>query len=112
MRADTDLGFRYAGGHVPANSVVINNAAVVADNINPVTYSGLRVEALYQFNEEWSALIAQSYQNMEADGVFAETAADSFGEPLPDLPCSFTIPRTTRIGLRIPRSPLTAASVP
>ena len=85
MRADTDRSISYAGGHVPANSVVINNAAVVADNINPVTYSGLRVEALYQFNDEWSALIAQSYQNMEADGVFAETAADSFGKPQPDL---------------------------
>ena len=65
--------------------MVINNAAVVADNINPVTYSGVRVEALYQFNDDWSALIAQSYQNMEADGVFAETAADSFGTPQPDL---------------------------
>jgi iron complex outermembrane recepter protein len=85
VRADTDRSISYVGGQVPANSVVINNAAVVANNINPVTYSGLRVEALYQFNDEWSALIAQSYQNMEADGVFAETAADSFGNRLPDL---------------------------
>ena len=47
--------------------------------------AALRVEALYQFNDDWSALIAQSYQNMEADGVFAETAADSLGKPQPDL---------------------------
>ncbi len=85
LRADTDRSISYAGGHVPANSVVINNAAVVADNINPVTYSGVRVEALYQFDDDWSALIAQSYQNMEADGVFAQTAANSFGTPQPDL---------------------------
>jgi iron complex outermembrane receptor protein len=85
VRADTDRSISYAGGQVPANSVVINNAAVVANNINPVTYSGLRVEVLYQLNDDWSALIAQSYQNMEADGVFAETAADSFGKPQPDL---------------------------
>jgi iron complex outermembrane receptor protein len=83
-RAATDLGTAYIGG-VPANSVVINNAALVANDINPVTYKGARVEALYQFMEGWSALLAQSYQSMEADGVFAEMAANSLGEPLPDL---------------------------
>jgi iron complex outermembrane receptor protein len=85
VRANTDRSISYAGGTVPANSVVINNAAVVASNINPVTYSGLRVEVLSQFNDDWSALIAQSYQNMDANGVFAEAAADSFGKPQPDL---------------------------
>ena len=64
---------------------MINNFNVVANDINPVTYPGLRVEALYQFNEDWNALLAQSYQNMEADGVFAEMAANSLGEPQPDL---------------------------
>ena len=86
-RAATDLGIHYANadGQVPANSVVINNFDVVANNINPVTYTGLRVEALYQFNEDWKALLAQSYQNMEADGVFAEMATNSIGEPQPPL---------------------------
>ncbi len=83
-RAATDLGTPYIGG-VPSNSVVINNAALVANDINPVTYQGIRVEALYQITEDWSALLAQSYQSMEADGVFAEMAANSLGEPLPDL---------------------------
>lgn len=82
----TDLGVQAAfGGQVPHDSVVINNFKLVANHINPVTYQGLRVEALYQFNEDWNALLAQSYQNMEADGVFAEMAANSLGEPLPDL---------------------------
>ena len=84
----TDLGIqlrRLRSGQVPANSVVINNFNLVANDINPVTYTGLRVEALYRFNEDWNALLAQSYQNMEADGVFAEMAANSLGEPLPDL---------------------------
>ena len=40
---------------VPVNSVVINNFNLVTNDINPVTYQGLRVEALYQFNEDWSA---------------------------------------------------------
>jgi iron complex outermembrane recepter protein len=85
-RADTDPGIvEYFNGKVPANSVAINNSNIAASAINPVTYSGLRVEALYQFNEDWNALIAQSYQNMEADGVFAEMALNSVGQPLPAL---------------------------
>ena len=96
-RTDADRSIRYANYptgcnpfgtpacQVPPNSIVINNSALVANNINPVTYQGARVEALYQINEAWSALLVQSYQNMEADGVFAEMAADSLGKPQPDL---------------------------
>jgi iron complex outermembrane recepter protein len=86
-RANSDLGihYAYAGGQVPANSVVINNFNIAANDINPVTYQGMRVESLYQFNDDWSALLAQSYQNLEADGVFAEMAANSLGEPQPEL---------------------------
>jgi iron complex outermembrane recepter protein len=84
-RAPTDLGVQYLGGAVPANSVVINNFNIAGKDINPVTYKGIRVGALYQFNEDWNALLVQSYQNMEADGVFAEMAANSLGEPQPDL---------------------------
>jgi iron complex outermembrane receptor protein len=86
-RAATDGGidYAYAGGKVPANSLVINNSGIVGNDINPVTYTGVRVESLYRFHEDWSALLAQSYQNIEADGVFAEMAANSLGQPLPDL---------------------------
>jgi outer membrane receptor protein involved in Fe transport len=69
----------------PPNSVIIDNAALVASDINPVTYSGVRAEALYRFNEDWSALLALSYQNTEADGVSAEMALDSLGKPQPAL---------------------------
>jgi iron complex outermembrane receptor protein len=84
-RTDTDPGWIAFGGPLPANNVAINNAALVANDINPVTYQGIRIEALYQFKADWSALLAQSYQSMEADGVFAEMAANSLGQPLPDL---------------------------
>jgi iron complex outermembrane recepter protein len=96
-RDDSDRSIRYANYptgcnlfgtpacRVPPNSVVINNSALVANNINPVTYQGTRVQALYQFNADWDALLAQSYQNIVADGVFAEIAANSLGEPQPDL---------------------------
>ena len=84
-RSNTDRSIAYAGGSVPANSVVVNNAAEVANHINPVTYQGLRAEALYRFSEGWQALLAQSYQNMNAQGVFTEMAADPAGNPQPDL---------------------------
>ena len=84
-RASTDLGIPYAGYAVLANSVVINNFNLAANHINPVTYQGIRVEALYQFNEDWNALLVQSYQTTDADGVFAEMTANSLGEPQPDL---------------------------
>jgi iron complex outermembrane recepter protein len=85
-RAPTDLGIvNYFGDNVPANSVVLNNFNLAEDHINPVTYTGLRAEALYRFNDDWDALIAQSYHSIGADGVFTEMAANSLGEPQPDL---------------------------
>lgn len=83
--ADASIAWAGAGGQVPADSVVINNSALVANDINPVTYSGIRAEALYQFNHDWSALLAQSYQNIEADGVFTEAASNGYGQAQPDL---------------------------
>ncbi len=71
------------GGVVPTNSAVINNADVVGGSpINPVSYEGLRVSALYQINNDWNALLVQSYQNMEADGVFYQQPFGSDGQVL------------------------------
>jgi iron complex outermembrane recepter protein len=85
-RADTDPGVEYYfGGKVPANSVAINNFPIAGKDINPVTYRGTRAEVLYRLDEDWSALLAQSYQSIEADGLFAEMAANSLGQPQPDL---------------------------
>ena len=86
-RAGSDKGspYFYNGGQPPANSVTINNNNLVANAINPVTYQGIRVEGLYQFNDDWNALITQSYQHMDAEGVFSEQVANSLGQPQPDL---------------------------
>jgi outer membrane receptor protein involved in Fe transport len=86
-RTDSDASISYAhyAGAVPPNSVVLNNFNITGSDINPVTYKGLRASALYQFNEDWSALLTQSYQSIEADGVFAEMAANAFGQVLPEL---------------------------
>ena len=101
-RKNTDVGIHYAqfpadalgqcpdglpnnGFCVPPGSPRINNALVAGRAINPVTYQGVRVELLYKFNDNWDALITQSYQNMDARGVFYQQPNGSDGEPLQPL---------------------------
>jgi iron complex outermembrane recepter protein len=87
-RKDTDLGIGYAnnpGGGVPAISPVINNYSIAGRAINPVTYTGTRVEALWQFNDDWNFLLSQSYQNMDSEGVFYQMPNSSDGAPLQPL---------------------------
>ena len=71
-----------SGGCVPANSQSANNYALAQPDSNPVTYTGIRVEALYQINDDWNVLLAQSYQNMEADGEFTQFPTGSEGQAL------------------------------
>ncbi|MDP9065256.1 MAG: TonB-dependent receptor, partial [Pseudomonadota bacterium] len=87
-RQPTDIGIHYAnypGGGVPPNSPVINNNNLAARAINPVTYKGLRVEALFQINDDWNVLLSQMYQNMDSQGVFYQTPNSSDGVPLAPL---------------------------
>jgi outer membrane receptor protein involved in Fe transport len=79
-RSGTDEGFtRYNGGVVPTNSLAINNNNVLGNAINPVTYQGVRASVLYKINDDWDALLTQSYQNMNAQGVFYEMPYGSEG---------------------------------
>jgi iron complex outermembrane receptor protein len=100
-RKDTDVGIHYAGypavggacpdGQpnngfcVPPGSPSIDNAGVIGNAINPVTYEGIRVEALYKFNDAWDLLISQSYQDMHSQGVFYQQPNGSDGEALAPL---------------------------
>jgi outer membrane receptor protein involved in Fe transport len=100
-RKDTDLGIHYAnypavngrcpdglpnsGWCVPPGSPVLTNGALVGNAINPVTYKGIRGELLYKINEDWDVLISQTYQNMDAQGVFYQQPNASDGQPLPPL---------------------------
>jgi iron complex outermembrane receptor protein len=75
-RQPTDGGIvNYFGGVVPPNSQTLSNTSVVGNAINPVTYTGVRGSLYYKFNDDWNALLQQSYQQMEADGVFAYNPA-------------------------------------
>ena len=90
-RKDTDIGIHYGnyatgcsagvptGGVCPGASTVtaygvppgspsLNNSNLVGNAINPVTYQGIRAEALYKFNEDWNLLVTQSYQEHEFAG--------------------------------------------
>jgi iron complex outermembrane recepter protein len=75
---------------------VINNNNTVGDAINPVTYQGVRVSVLYKINDNWDALIAQSYQNMNAQGVFYQEPVSTDGVPLPDLSVTTFNPAYTK----------------
>jgi iron complex outermembrane recepter protein len=85
-RAPTDdVVVNYFGGVVPPNSGQINNANDVGRAINPVTYSGMRAGLLYQISDDWKALLVQSYQSIDAEGVSWEEQYDGLGTTLPDL---------------------------
>jgi len=85
-RSINDRGSHYATstGVLPP-SVSINNYDIAANAINPVTYKGLRVSGLWKINDDWNALVTQSFQNMDAEGVFAEEQYSSNGVAQPDL---------------------------
>jgi iron complex outermembrane recepter protein len=100
-RKNTDIGAYYAhfpavNGHcpdggpnngfcVPPGSPTLSNSSVAGSAINPVTYEGVRVEALYKINDAWNVLITQSYQDMDSQGVFYQQPNASDGAPLRPL---------------------------
>jgi outer membrane receptor protein involved in Fe transport len=82
-RRGTDLGFAYrTGGVVPTDSVVINNYNIEKDDINGVDYRGFRASLAYKINDDWDVLIAQSWQDVDAGGVFYQHPV---GSDLQDL---------------------------
>jgi outer membrane receptor protein involved in Fe transport len=99
VRSSTDIGIHYAQYHnnIPSYTSTLssaNNNNLVANAINPLTYQGLRLGALYKINEDWSALLVQSYQDMNAQGVFYETPKSSGPAvaPNPGGPISTSLP--------------------
>jgi outer membrane receptor protein involved in Fe transport len=93
-RSASDLGIHYANYpagcgagtvpcQVPPGAPVISNGAITGTAINPVTYEGLRVSALWQINSDWNALITESYQDIDAEGVFYQMPKSSDGAVLP-----------------------------
>ena len=74
-RLASDTGSQ-AVGLVPSatnqsNGGVYNNNALAKQNYNPVDYIGGRVEALWDIDPDWNLLVAESYQNLDAEGTFS-----------------------------------------
>ncbi len=68
-----------------ANAPSINNQTTAGKNSNPVTYNGARISALYDINNDWNVLISESFQNMDAEGMFADYPVGSNFQPLGQL---------------------------
>jgi outer membrane receptor protein involved in Fe transport len=68
---------------VPPDAPVVNNNQLAGKDINPVSYKGARVSVLAQINDDWNAMITQSYQEMDAEGVFYQQPFGAEGQPLP-----------------------------
>ena len=72
---------------------------------------GHRAGALCKINEDWNALLVQSYQDMDAQGVFYETPTGlRHRAELPDLSVQLYNPSYDKDGSRTRRSPSTARS--
>jgi len=100
-RKNTDLGIHYAnypavngqcpdgkpnsGWCVPPGSPTMNNYALAGKAINPVSYQGVRAEVYYKFNDDWNALISQTHQTIDAEGVFYQQPYSSDGVKLNPL---------------------------
>ena len=57
-----------------------DNSQFVEENFNDTTYTGFRIGALYDINDDWNLYVAHMSQEIDSDGVF-------FADPLldPDL---------------------------
>lgn len=78
----TDPGPASFGLTYPVNTPGANNFNLAQSAQNPITYNGLRVQALWQIDPDWSLLIQQSYQYMEADGADVQYPIGSDGQAL------------------------------
>ena len=58
------------------------NAGISGDNLNTLDYNGARLSALYQFNDDWNALIQQNWQNFESHGYYATEPVGPNGQAL------------------------------
>jgi iron complex outermembrane receptor protein len=71
-----------SGNCVPLNNNIGNNFAIARNASNPVEYNGLRASVLWKIADDWDALVVQSFQNMEADGVSTQYPIGSNGQVL------------------------------
>jgi len=66
---NVDRGPSAYSSSYPAQLDTFNNYNIVKRAQNPTTYQGFRLAGLYQVNDDWNALIQQTYQSLDAEGM-------------------------------------------
>jgi outer membrane receptor protein involved in Fe transport len=74
-----------ANGCTLGNAPSINNASTAGKNSNPLSYEGARFSALYDINQDWNVLIVESFQDMNAEGMFQDYPVGSNFQTLQPL---------------------------
>ena len=81
-RQPTDGGGVMAPYIAAGGTSVFNNYSVAQNNWNPVDTQGARLSGLWQINDNWNLLIAESYQNLDAKGQSSTYPVGSDGQTL------------------------------
>lgn len=63
-------GFQAGADLSNVNFLVADNAAFVGKDINETTYTGGRISAAWNINDNWDLLVAHTTQDLDSDGVF------------------------------------------
>jgi outer membrane receptor protein involved in Fe transport len=63
-------GFQSTDDLSSVNFLQANNSAHVEDDFNDAKYTGYRLSALWDINEDWSLLVGAAEQTLDVDGVF------------------------------------------
>ncbi len=76
---------KQTGGCTLAGTQQANNFALAQKNWNPVTHQGGRLSVLYDINNDWDVLIAESFQMLDAEGLSTTLPVGSDFQPLKPL---------------------------
>jgi outer membrane receptor protein involved in Fe transport len=63
-------GFQSTADLSDVTFIAADNGNRVEENFNDLTYAGIRVSGLYEFNMDWSLLVSHTSQQLDSDGVF------------------------------------------
>ena len=81
-----------AGFCTVANGAQINNGTTAEKDFNPVTYTGGRIEALWDVNDDWNVLVTESVQHLDVLGTASSYPVGSEGQPLKPLQVTTFVP--------------------
>ncbi|WP_404710277.1 TonB-dependent receptor [Sphingomonas sp. MMS24-J13] len=70
----------------------INNSTTAEKDFNPVTYTGGRIEALWDINSDWNVLVTESVQHLDVLGVSSSYPTGSDFQPLKPLQVTTFVP--------------------